>query len=333
MAFKTAEWFRPGELDSLDSPEELRPGFDKVAATAARCRERELIKHRLYSEGAADLGNHLANCGLPMPLVCVCCGNDRAVETACRRRWCPACAWKLQAKRLDRYAGAVRLMARPAFLTLTVENSPDPDSIRQLRNAWSRMRRRKLIAEKVAGGVAAVEVTNQGNGWHPHLHAIIDCDWLSIHVPAPTWTDSQGVYDQKCEMAQAELSSVWAGVVKQSEAVVWISRMKDLTRLIYSLKYCVKGSDLVESPDAIAPMIRVLDKSRLVSAFGNLHGRTREMDADERPVMVCESCGHERSYLPVEIVERMARTDPTLHGLTVRPSQRDAGNYSQSQPA
>jgi hypothetical protein len=322
VAFKTSAWFQVDELDDTPAPPELLPGFDREAATARGKLEREQVKFRLYGEGANDLGNTLANCGLPLPLVCVCCGNDRAVETSCRKRWCPACQWQIQRKRIDRFSGAVSLMKWPAFLTLTQTNDPDPEKIRDLRQAWSRMRRRKIFVDKILGGVAAIEVTNHGNGWHPHLHAIIDCEWLSVHTPAPTWRDSHDVFVQKCEHAQNELSSVWAGVLGQPEAIVWVTRMKDLDRLRYSLKYACKGSDLVKSPDPIAPLIRVLDRSRLVSAFGNLHGRTSEMELDEHPVHCCQLCGNEKSFLPLDVVQRMARVEPDRILPTVGVRQR-----------
>ncbi len=201
-------------------------------------------------------------------------------------------------------------MRWPAFLTLTQQNSPDPETVRDLRKAWSRMRRRKVFENQILGGVAAIEVTNEGDGWHPHLHAIIDCEWLSVTTPAPTGRDSHDVFVQKCEHAQAELSSVWASVLKQKEAICWIVRMRNLDKLRYSLKYAVKGSSLVNSPDRIGPLLRCLEKTRCISAFGNLHGRTREMDADERPVTVCAQCGTEKSFLPVSVIEAITRRDP-----------------------
>jgi len=310
MGFKTSAWFTEAELQDEELPEELRPEWSKSDAVARGELERGLVMERLYSEGEMDLGNALADCGQPFPLVCVCCGEEREGHTACRKRWCPACSWQIQRRRIDRFKGAVELMEWPAFLTLTQANSPDPETIRELRKAWGKMRRRKMFEGQIKGGVAAIEVTNEGEGWHPHLHAIIDCEWLAVHTPAPSRRDSHDVFVQKCEHAQAELSSVWASVVKQDTAICWIERMRNLDKLRYSLKYAVKGSNLISSPDPIGPLLRCLEKTRCISAFGNLHGRTSEMDADERPVTVCGQCGTEKSYLPVSVIEAITRRDP-----------------------
>lgn len=309
MAFKTSAWFTPEELEDEGPPEELRPAWDRDAAVERGKRERELLKHRLWDEGDCDLGNKLADCGLPLPLVCTCCGNDKSVETACRKRWCPACAWGIQRKRIDRFAGAIKLMKWPAMMTLTQSSSPDPETIRDLRKAFGRFRRRKIFEGKVRGGVSAIEITKGDLGYHPHVHAIIDCEWLSVHTPAPVWNDSFDVRSQKMEHAQHELSSMWADTLGQEHAITWITRMKNLDRLRYALKYAVKGSDLVEMPGRVGELLRVLDRTRCISAFGNLHGRTSEMDSDERPAKACLVCGNEKSFLPVDVVASIVRRD------------------------
>lgn len=199
------------------------------------------------------------------------------------------------------------MMQWPLFVTLTIQNDADPECVRKLRADWSKMRRRKLIAEKITGGVVAVEVTNQGNGWHPHLHAIVDARWLAIHTPEPGWRDSGAVRKQKCEHAQMELSRVWASVVKQDEGIVWVSRIHSDKAMHYALKYSVKGSELLASREPVGPLIKVMDKSRLVSAFGELHGRTSEMDDEDRPSMECTGCNNSHSMMPIDVVDIMAR--------------------------
>ena len=202
------------------------------------------------------------------------------------------------------------MMQWPAMLTLTRANSDDPETVRIFRSEWSKMRRRKLVAEKIKGGVCGIEITNTGKGWHPHLHAIIDCRWLAIHTPPPHWGDSPEVVKEKCQHAQGELAWLWGAVCKQKNSQVWVTRVHDIGALVYSLKYSIKGSDLVESAEPIGPLLRVLAKTRLVSAFGSMHGKTKEMDADERPVMCCESCGQEKTLCPASVIYSIARIDP-----------------------
>lgn len=310
MGFKTAEWFAPEESPgrlSLDDPEVKRRFLEKQAKAAAL---REQIQRKLETEVRYDLAVKLQGCGLPFPLVCAHCGDHKTVETRCKRRWCPACAGMIARKRLQRYQGAVALMRHPTFLTLTIRNSSDPESLRKLRKDWSRMRRRQIIAARVAGGIVALEITNTGEGWHPHLHAIIDCPWLSISTPRPQWSDTAEEVAQKCAHAQFELSRLWAQSCGQDDAVVWVRRCRGNEALAYTLQYAISGSDLADSPDPISPLIDVIEKTRLVSAFGNLYGRTAEMDADEKPAVGCTNCGEEKTLVPLSVIYSMTRSDP-----------------------
>lgn len=269
-------------------------------------REREGLKERLLREGATDLAMKLDKCGEPLRLVCCHCGGRKQVAIACKRRWCPSCAWLVQWDRLSRFKVAADCMQWPLFVTLTVENSEDPECIRELRACWSKMRRRKLIADKVKGGVSTIEVTNTGNGWHPHLHILCDCEWLAVHTPKPRWGDSEAVKKQKYMHAADELGRIWAHVTKQEIAIVKAIRKPPGDVLRYAMKYAVKGSDLIESPDPIAPLIRVMSRSRMVSAFGSLHGNIPSDPEDERPAVACECCGEIKSFVP-EAVEDRAR--------------------------
>ena len=310
MSFATDRWFSEEEIASLDAP----AAYDKAASTAARKAQdaemREKIRLRLIGEGDYEMASKLDKCGVPLPLVCTCCGSGKVVEMRCKKRWCPACQWAVQKTRMERFGGALKMIRWPLFVTLTARNSDDPESIRKIREDWGRFRRRKIIAEKVSGGVVALEVTNNGNGWHPHLHCVVGCEWLSLHTPPPHWQESKAAQKAKCEMAQMELSRRWAESIGQEEAVVWVKRIKDDGALTYSLKYSVKGSDLVESKNDIGPVIRVMERTRLISAFGDLYGRTSEMVDDDREEPTCTECGNAKSFCPVDVIDMMRRSDP-----------------------
>lgn len=306
MATKAEKWLGADEIASLDEDPKIGRSEWSAQRRLESQRQREAIKFRLWDEGEADFGNRLARCGLPLPLVCVNCGNRSVGETQCRMRWCPCCAWTISQKRLRRFSGAVELMKWPLMLTLTRRNCEDPETVRQFRQEWGKMRRRKIISEKIVGGVVGIEVTNRGNGWHPHLHAIVDCEWLAIHTPRPHWSDSDEVRAEKLRHAQAELAWLWGSVCKQDNSMVWVKRVRDSAALAYSLKYSIGGADLIDSTEPIGPLLRVLQKTRLVSAFGSLFGMTREMDGDEKPVRVCECCGDEKSIGPADVLEGAA---------------------------
>jgi hypothetical protein len=274
------------------------PALEKIDAVKRGIEERAALAARLRQEGENDLAEKLDACGAPLRLVCVCCGSKKSVEIRCRRRWCPACAWIVSRERIEKYVQAAATMQWPLFVTLTKPNSPDPECIRTIREDWSRMRRRKLMVDRIAGGISTIEVTNKGAGWHPHLHVLCDCRWLAIHTPPPSPRDSEGVKRQKYDHARLELSALWAQVIKNPVAVVSALRKPPGEALRYTLKYAVKGQDMIDCPDPIGPLIRVLSRSRMVSTFGTMHGRIAEDEEEERPAVECGECGNIKSFMP-----------------------------------
>lgn len=211
-------------------------------------------------------------------------------------------------ERSAKWEHAISKLQWPLFVTLTLPNSEDPEQLRHLRKCWSKFRRRKIIASRVKGGVATFEVTNKGEGWHPHLHSVMDCRWLAIHTPEPNRHDSKEATEEKCRRAQEELSAAWADCIGQPLAVVWVRRVYGNSIVREVLKYAAKGSELLESPDPIAPMLRVLKKTRTLSGWGSLYPLPSP-DIDSDPKVGCDQCGAIKSWIPTEIAHFISGTD------------------------
>lgn len=222
-------------------------------------------------------------------------------------RYCPACAPAVTARRMSRWQIPIERIRWPLFITLTIPNSEDPDSLRTLRKHWAKFRRRKIMRQQVKGGIATFEVTNKGRGWHPHLHAVADCEWLAIHVPKPTRRDSADVIAEKCKLAQEELSAAWAHQIGNVDGIVWVRRVSGKGIPSEILKYAVKGSDLLASPVPIAPMLYALKATRTLSGWGTLFPLPSP-DADESPLAECPDCHSVKSYLPQDIINRIIRS-------------------------
>lgn len=275
--------------------------------TAKRLRN-QLLK-RLEEEEADDLTEGLRKCGHPFELTCTSCGELHTAERRCSKKWCPVCIRRIATKRSLKFKAAVAAMKWPLFLTLTMQNVEDLtfDAVRKLRRAFGKLRGRKLWKAHVVGGAASIEVTNIGNGWHPHLHAILDCEWLAWKTAKPKATDSRDRKKKLCQKAAQELERVWSKCLGQPSSSVKVKRTNDLDVVQEVLKYSVKGSDLVESPEPIAPIIRCLEATRLVTTFGTLFGKKLAKPEDaERPPLMCK-CGASGCFLPAEVIERLTK--------------------------
>lgn len=283
-------------------------GEHSEAHDRARALRKQLLE-RLEAEEADDLVTNFRKCGDPFELTCTSCGELHTCERRCSKKWCPVCVRRLATKRSMKFRAAVAAMKWPLFVTLTMRNVDDlsQDAVRKLRRAFGKLRNRKLWKAHVKGGAASIEVTNIGNGWHPHLHAILDCEWLAWKTPKPKATDSRARKLQLCEKAAQELERVWSRCLNQTTASVKVKRTNEVDVVQEVLKYSVKGSDLVESPDPVAPIIRCLEATRLVTTFGTLFGKKLiQAPEEERAPLMCK-CGSTGCLMPTEVVDRLAK--------------------------
>lgn len=267
-------------------------GEDDPEALGPRDADRLRIIQRLLDEGRGDLCLKIQECNQRLNLMCQNCGNPKAASTRCKLRWCPVCQPSISARRIARVSHAVGSMQWPLFVTLTMRNVQDLNlgAIRHLKKSFGKFRRWRLWDRNVKGGVTALEVTNVGAGWHPHLHSIVDCRWLAIRTPAPHWRDSPHTIADKCGQAAGELSAAWAKALGQRYGVVLAKRCDREGIKSEVLKYSVKGSDLIESVDPIAPLIDAMAGCRMITTYGSLY-RLKPPPDDYKPAACkCGQC-------------------------------------------
>jgi hypothetical protein len=186
---------------------------------------------------------------------------------------CPLCAIRRASKRIARYLGRVeREVAssglpdgstlKACMVTLTVKNGENlAERMAHLRTGVQRMRQRRNQARSgngrgstqmalVEGAVGSYEVTNQGNGWHPHVHILC----LAWTLPDPEalrseWHRSTG------DSFVIDVSPIVGGLEKGFAEV-----------FKYALKF--SGMTLPDNWEAY----RTLRRQRLVFSFGCLYG-------------------------------------------------------------
>lgn len=273
---------------------------------------RERVRERLEQEGAEDLAAPLAACGEQFELICRGCGSTRAAQKQCLKRWCPVCARRIAADRVETYQSAIDAMQWPMMVTLTMPHTAEsscPSDVRALRRALGRLRRLRWFVNKVRGGITSIEVTSGDNGWHPHAHLVIDCRWLSVQVPSPPYACTPRALDKLCKTAREEVGEQWRMCLRADQRVqVQVSRARPEAAR-EALKYAVKATDLATTALPIAPLLRILRVTRLMSAWGSVRRYrldTAEADSElQLPGVVCEcGCG---AWVP-DFVERRAES-------------------------
>lgn len=152
---------------------------DVVAAAYGRDPERQV---RRWGERIATCGQHIT----------VAYDRDgdgwrRQIVRAdlCRVRTCPICSWRRAEKLAAEVGQHVRELCQPGglvalMLTLTVENCGVEtlrETLRGMLAGWSRLRKRKVVCERVIHWTRSIEVTRgrqhiRGDS-HPHIHALL----------------------------------------------------------------------------------------------------------------------------------------------------------------
>ena len=194
---------------------------------------------------------------------------------------CPLCAIRRGSKLLSAYlpkfeqVTAANPRLKPALLTVTVKNGEDlGERMAHLRNALRIVKERRRDVRKgnwgasqwgsISGAVGALEVTNKGNGWHPHAHMLVLLDdWIDQKAMAREWFDITG--DSK---------------------IVGITRLNSsrgpAEAFAEVFKYALKFSDL--APDQVWTAARTLARQRLVFSFGSLHGVQVSEELTDEPL-------------------------------------------------
>lgn len=267
---------------------------DQLKKREERRQSRLRLLDRLESEESSH-AVRLEKCGQPFNLICTNCGTARPCYTRCDIKWCPSCAPALVTRTVRRYEAALKKMKWPLFVTLTTTNfKTGPDCIREVRRAFGKMRRLRWFRRCVMGGIAAVEVTNRGKGWHPHVHALIDCRWFAVTVNAPTTGAPREKVMRLGKSACAEVAAQWTLCMSGRRSSVktrrvWARDGGDIRpALAEVLKYSVTADTLLDIEEPLSPLLDVMSTTRLVTSWGNCYrlGVTREKGVG----CPCDSC-------------------------------------------
>lgn len=280
---------------------EKREALDRIAE-----EQRTQLLGVLEAADREDLARRIRPCGAPLLLRCCSCGRCHQTAQRCRQKWCPVCARIRSGERAAKLRAAISKMADPAHLTLTMRNVTDWDRphLKHLIESFARLRRTKIWS-RCLGGAYGLEVTEKGRGWHPHLHAVIDCSWLSHLVPAPTRFTSKWERKNLSERAHAELCGVWGMCLRQDGAdpSVWVRRC-DSNAANEIAKYAIKPAELLSLGEKAPTLIDQLRSCRLTATFGSLRGVPLVEDESSTPSGLPCDCGSPE-WMPDNLVSHL----------------------------
>lgn len=188
----------------------------------------------------------------------------KVASATCKDRFCVPCADTRSALLGNRIRDKVPARGI-SFLTLTLADDDEDLTVLldKLVKSFRRLRQRRLWKERVAGGVAFIEVKwNEANGrWHPHIHAIMEATFLPHGWIKAEWLKITG-----------------------TSFIVHIKRPENAETVIrYVTKYGSKPLDqsFVKEPKRLDAAILALKGRHLCLAFGTWRGWALH-DEDEK---------------------------------------------------
>jgi len=315
--FGSREERYPSSSSSLDTrgptaqfkPKQLKLSFEAVLL-------KDLLASRILKiDPEHRQGLALAACHtVQTSKSCKSCDKVSTFWNRCERRFCPICARRLARERNQQFQFWFQRIARPKFLTLTMRNCAVlGDGLWRIKRAWKSLRRSKLF-ESVRAGLWSIEVTNQGNGWHVHLHAVLSSDYID----------------------QALIEQAWSRRIGQAQSIVDIRQLKGDRAAQEALKYSVKPTEMVNWTDAmLLEYLAETETLRMFGVWGDLHAQRSEYTewiADLRAESSACECGCNNWRI-------LDQPDPSLHaphwiphGRPPPPPQMDLGlNMSHQQ--
>lgn len=229
-------------------------------------------------------------------------GRFRLRCKRCGWRACPLCRvrWALGVREKIESVVAEVTPGRRKLATLTLRSSSAPlkEQVLRIWQCFARLRQRSVWKKAVNGSIAVLEVTfnEKTKQWHPHLHIVLDAQFL----------------DQK------QLSKQWLQITLTSK-IVDVRALKSFSSAAkYLTKYLLKTPTLPKTVDQKHEdeLYGLYRKARIVRFQGSLRPRKDEeiwrpdYPKDWTPMMPLE-----------ELLNRIDRGDPRAREIMAMLSQ------------
>ncbi len=271
---------------------------------ALKKRKKHFTRKRRYASqfGDADMeriSQQLYDCEETEVLACCShCGNSWYIKNLCRLRVCPLCSYRVSLERAKYMEMMCKHMKYPKMITLTMPRwSRDPrEGIKLLRDAFTRLRKSKLFRACV-GGAYNIELKPKENGWHIHMHVLVDMPFLPYQ----------------------KLWSKWGELINHRTPQVDIRAAENEAARAYSFKYACKSADFDSFQGSVVEWYIATKGSRLFGTFGKWYNaRIEDLDKEGTPderLAVCPHCESENTTY-------LARDGPFIFGHDMWRSMR-----------
>jgi len=217
----------------------------------------QTVVHKLDTVGRVDLSAQISGCSKEWTIRhCTGCRATTTFLNHCDKFFCPNCQPRLAKLRRQGIEWWTNIIQQPKHVVLTCRNTFQLDRayIGAVKKAFGQLRRSKF-ASNWKGGCWTLEVTNEGRGWHVHIHALVDARFID----------------------SSKLAVEWGKRVHQDFAIVKVKDCRGRDYLKEVTKYAVKGNELAGWTGAeIAAFVDAMSEGRNFGTFGTLYARNAD---------------------------------------------------------
>lgn len=275
--------------------------------------------------------------GLKIIKSCGCGVEVLEVAESCNKSFCPMCSKKRKKRIRRRLFPLLKYyknnpLYKWRFLTISPENYDNYDEgLKDIRKSFNKFIRRKYIRERVKGGFYIIEVTDKGEGWNFHIHAIIYSRYLDNVHRAYCGHCKQGYLkrdwiNKKFYCANRKCSKLYEGVINPSrlrrefidssgrDCYFHVTNQSPSNVLNYMLKYVTEVKDSFSSVESFAFHVCKSYKRMLINSFGEFYDYKNKILKNHpfmTPKMKCLRCGVVPYYcLDYEVIHYFLREKP-----------------------
>ncbi len=214
-------------------------------------------------------------------------GYRKEVRMRCKGRTCSVCRQREFMRLREQYAPVMGKVRWPNWVTIA------PQNVKRLTRAYvqsfhaavGRVLDRKRWRGAIVGGILFAECTNIGNGWHPHLHGMMDAQWVDRRALAREIAQEMGCrvfVDARRFDTPENCLDYLLGYVKKAPDIYRIDGLPK--KLAVGRRRYVGYIEAWERKREYDEAYKGL---RMVKPFGSLYGVPRP----EKPKLQCPCCG------------------------------------------
>lgn len=252
----------------------LEPKLRAIRARRLHFHRKNKYAMSLENSGYSDLARKLRDCQETESLVCCThCGASWWIVTKCRQRVCPLCSFEQSKERAHYLKAMTGHMQHPKLLTLTqplVRTDPK-EAIHFIRHSFAKLRKTKLF-QPVVGGAYNIEVKPKEEGYHVHMHVLMDAPFLPYQ----------------------RIFSAWKKILQTDCPQIDIRSATDEKARDYVAKYAAKGAGFDLDPDNVVRWYEATKGERLWATFGKWYNaKLADLDPDHtapEPKATCPNC-------------------------------------------